>query len=145
MKTAEFSITIARPLEGVFAVLSDVEKTAAWNSSAVEEQWTTPGPVGVGSRRRAVGNVLGRRMENEAEVIEFEPNRRWRMRSVSGPRWDTTATFESVDGGTRVYWAWSFQLAGVLRVFEPLLPSLFRRRFSKDLKKLKTLMESGAL
>lgn len=145
MISTEFSITIARPLSDVFAVLSDVNKTAAWNSSAVEEHWTTPGPVGVGSRRRAVGKALGRRTENESEVIEFEPNRKWRMRSVSGPRWDATATFESVDGGTRVDFAWTFQLSGVLRVLEPLLLRVFRRRFSNDLKRLKHLMESGAL
>src|SRR5207302_10747089 len=46
----------------------------------VEEHWTTPGPVGVGSRRHAVTSYLGRRTENDAEVSEFEPNRKWTMR-----------------------------------------------------------------
>ena len=50
MAKAEVSVTIDRPLEDVFAVLTDVEKTATWSAPTVEEHWTTPGPVGVGSR-----------------------------------------------------------------------------------------------
>ena len=85
MAKAEVSVTIDRPLEDVFAVLTDVEKSATWSAPTVEEHWTTPGPVGVGSRRHAVTRYLGRRAENDAEVSEFEPNRKWTMCSLSGP------------------------------------------------------------
>jgi uncharacterized protein YndB with AHSA1/START domain len=49
MTEARAAIVIARPLEDVFAVLTDAEKTPAWSASAVEERWLTPPPVGVGS------------------------------------------------------------------------------------------------
>lgn len=145
MAKAEVSVTINRPLEDVFAVLTDVEKTAKWASNAVEEHWTTPGPVGVGSRRHAVTKVLGRRAENEAEVTEFEPNRTWTLRSVSGPPWEVYATFAPVEGGTRVDWIWSFGFSGILKLLEPLLVSTLRRMSAKDLERLKGMMEAGAL
>ena len=67
------------------------------------------------------------------------------MRSLSGPNWDTTATFEAIEGGTRVDWTWSFELGGLLGLFGPVFQAMFQRTFTKDLQRLKGLMESGAL
>jgi uncharacterized protein YndB with AHSA1/START domain len=142
---ADLSITIDRRVEDVFAVLTDVEKTRLWSADAEEEHMTTDPPVGVGSTRHAVGRMLGRRMENDAEVTAFEPNRAWTMKSLTGPSWEASATFRAVDGGTRVDFSWSFGLGGALALFRPLLMIMFRRRFSADLRRLKDLMESGAL
>jgi uncharacterized protein YndB with AHSA1/START domain len=59
------SVTILRPVEDVFAVLADFGQAARW-SSAIEEELITPGPLRVGSRRRAVvPTFAGRTMENE--------------------------------------------------------------------------------
>ena len=52
-------VTIARPIEEVFAVLTDVEKTGTWFPGNVEEHWTSPPPHGVGSSRHAVVTVKG--------------------------------------------------------------------------------------
>ena len=47
MTEAHAAVVIARPLEAVFAVLTDAEQTPAWSASAVEERWLTPPPVGI--------------------------------------------------------------------------------------------------
>jgi uncharacterized protein YndB with AHSA1/START domain len=145
MAKAEVTATINRPIEDVFAVLTDPEKTATWSSNAVEEHWTTPGPVAVGSRRRAVTRFLGRRAENEAEVTQLEPNRKWTLRSVSGTPWEVSATFEPVEGGTRVDWIWSFGFGGLLKLLDPLMVGVLRRMSARDLARLKDMMERGAL
>jgi len=44
MAEARLSVTIARPLEEVFAVLTDPANTPKWSAPAVEERWITPGP-----------------------------------------------------------------------------------------------------
>lgn len=141
----ELSVTINRPPEDVWAVLTDVEKTATWSAPAVEEHWTTPGPVGIGSRRMATAQMMGRRTRNEAEVTELEPNRKWTMKSVSGPPFEVSATFHAVEGGTLVDWRWSFAFSGLLKVVEPVVVAVFKRQFAKDLQQLKLLMETGAL
>ena len=46
--------TIARPIDDVFAVLTDVEQTGRWFPGDVTERWTSPPPHGVGSTRHAV-------------------------------------------------------------------------------------------
>jgi uncharacterized membrane protein len=144
--TAKLSVSIRRPLDDVFAVLSDVTKTPRWSSAAVEEYATTPGPVGVGSRRHAVGRGYGMRTENDAEITEFEPGRRIALRSLSGPMsFLVEMDFAPVDGGTRVDWTWSFFPRGPLRVAGPLIAGIFRRQFAKDLRRLKAMMESGEL
>ncbi len=69
MADARFTFTISRPLEEVFAVLTDPEKTPKWSAPAVEEHWITPGPPTIGSRRLAVTQLMGRRSQNVAEGI----------------------------------------------------------------------------
>jgi uncharacterized protein YndB with AHSA1/START domain len=69
-------VTVRRPIEDVFAVLTDVEQTGAWFPGDVEEHWTSPRPSGVGSTRHAVVRMGGRRSENDAVVTEFDPPHR---------------------------------------------------------------------
>jgi uncharacterized protein YndB with AHSA1/START domain len=70
---AHHSIEIARPIEDVFAVLTDATLTGRWYPAEVEERWTSPPPHGVGSTRRARVRVLGRAVENDAVVTAHEP------------------------------------------------------------------------
>ena len=142
---ASTSIVIARPIEDVWAVLTDPEKSAIWSTPTVEEHWLTPPPVGVGSRRHAVNRAMGRTTRNDAEVTEFEPLHVWTMRSISGPSFTARAVFEAVDGGTRVDWTWSMHLGRGLGLLEPSVTRWFVGRFATDLAHLKDLMESGQL
>ena len=116
MAVARLSVTIARPLEEVFAVLTDPEKTPKWSAPAVEEHWITPGPSAIGSGRIAVTQLLGRRSQNIAEVTAFEANRMWERKSVTGPPFVVRAEFARDNGGTRVDWVWSFDLQGPMGV-----------------------------
>lgn len=145
MADVSFSTVIQRPLEEVFEVLTDPEATPRWSRSTVEEEWLTPPPRGVGSRRRAVGQAFGRRSVNVAEVVAFEPNRSWTLRSVQGPSFETSALFTPEDGGTRVDWTWSFAFTGLLRPAGPLVAAIFGRAFARDLENLKSMMERGEL
>lgn len=145
MAEARLSVIIERPIEDVYAVLTDLEKTPKWSAPAVEEHWITPGPVGIGSIRHATTRFMGRTSENEAQLTAIEPNRSWAMKSVSGPSFTVSAAFEPVESGTRVDWTWSFNFRGPLKLMESLVTSMFGRQFAKDLARLKELMESGAL
>jgi uncharacterized protein YndB with AHSA1/START domain len=139
------SVTIARPVDEVFAVLSDPALTPRWSAAALEEAWITQPPHGIGSRRRAVTRGFGRRSENVAEVTALEPNRSWQMTSVSGPRFVADARFEPVDGGTRVDFAWTFDLGRATRLVGPVVRRVFGSQLEKDLARLKSMMESGQL
>ena len=141
------TITINRPVDDVFRVLTTPEETPKWSSSAVEEALTSPGPVGIGSTRRAVVRSFGgRTTTNETVVTEFEPNRKVAMRSISAPvPFEAAWSFTDVPGGTRVDWTWSFAFAGAFKVLGPAFGSYFRRSLQKDLDRLKQMMEAGEI
>ena len=75
---------VKRRVEDVFAVLSNRENAPKWSLNALEEELTSPRPVGVGATRRAVVKSFGgRTTENHAVCTEFVPNRRIAWQSTS--------------------------------------------------------------
>jgi uncharacterized membrane protein len=83
----EASVTINRPAGEVFAFLADFENEPEWNSFTVDAAKLTPGLVGVGTRYRTVGRVMGAKKESETEVTAYEPDTYVAWRSVSGLSW----------------------------------------------------------
>jgi uncharacterized protein YndB with AHSA1/START domain len=143
---ATHSIEIRRPVEDVFAVLTNVELTGRWYPAEVEEWWTTPPPHGVGSVRRARVRVLGRATENDAIVTEHDPPRRAAMKGLSAMApFEATLTFEPTDAGTRVEVASAFHLRGPMRLIGPLFLGSYERGWERGLATLKRMMESGEL
>src|SRR5918992_167867 len=103
MATANVSTTIKRPVEDVFAVLSNPETSPKWSSSSLESKKISEGPIGVGTTWRSVSKFLGRRIETEMEITEFEPNRKFTLRSMSGPfPLQAAVPFERIEAGTRI-------------------------------------------
>jgi uncharacterized protein YndB with AHSA1/START domain len=147
MPVVDLSVTIERPLADVYAVLSDPTRTPRWSKPAVKEWVSTPGPIRVGSRRRAITAMGPMRTENEAEVTELEPERRIALRSVVAPiSFRVAMDFaEPAPGRTRVDWRWEFFPRGVLRLGNPLIGPFWRRSFARDLGELKRQMEAGEL
>ena len=147
MAAVDLSVTIERPLADVYAVLSDPTRTPRWSRPAVKEWISTPGPLRIGSRRRALTRMGPMTSENEAEVTELVPGRRLAMRSVSGRiAFRVAMEFtERAPGRTRVDWRWEFLPSGLLRLGSPLIGPFWRRTFSRDLRELKRQMEAGEL
>jgi uncharacterized protein YndB with AHSA1/START domain len=131
----------------VYRVLTTPELTPRWSSNAIEEHMTTPGPVRVGSRRRATVRRPGRgTTENEIEVTAIEPERSMAVRSIEAPVPFTSSwTFTPVGDATRVDWRWDFQLRGWMRPIDIILGPAFARTFRRDLDRLKSMMETGEL
>jgi uncharacterized protein YndB with AHSA1/START domain len=76
MARFDCSTTIARPVEDVFAVLSDFSNRSKWASGGFEPKRTSDGPIGVGTTWHAVGRFLGRQLSTDTEYTEFEANRK---------------------------------------------------------------------
>lgn len=146
MGKAEVSTTINRSVEDVFAVLSNVEDTPKWSSAALEDKITSAGPIGVGATAHLVSTFLGRRIESDAEITEFEPNRRLTMQSTSGPiPFRGSMTLEPVEAGTRVNATFKAEPGGFFKLAEPIFVRMGKRQLESDLANLKDLMEANAL
>jgi uncharacterized protein YndB with AHSA1/START domain len=146
MSSISNSMTINRPIEDVFAVLTDVERTGTWFPGNVEEHWTSPAPHGVGSTRHAVVTMFGRRTENDAVATEYEPPYRAVMKGTSpNAPFVVTLTFARSGNGTSVEVTSEIMLRGALRIFGPLVTLIYGRSWARGFANLKRLMESGAL
>lgn len=146
MSSVTNSITIRRPIEDVFAVLTDVEQTGKWFPGNVQEHWTSPPSHGVGSTRRAVVKMFGRRTENDAVTTVYEPPHRAAMEGTSpNAPFVATLTFTEAADGTLVQVISELKLRGPARIFGPLVGWLYGRGWSRGLATLKRMMEAGDL
>jgi uncharacterized protein YndB with AHSA1/START domain len=144
MSRVSVSATIGRPIEDVFAVLTDVEQTASWFPADVEEHWTSPPPHGVGSTRHAIVRVGGRPSANDAVVTAYEPPRFAALRGTTpGSEFLAELRFETVGDGTRVDVNIELQARGLRRLVMPVVASWYRRQWTEGLRALRRHMESG--
>jgi uncharacterized protein YndB with AHSA1/START domain len=146
MRGTRHSVVVQRPIEDVFAVLTDVTLVGRWFPLDVEERWTTPEPHGVGSVRRATVRILGRTAENDAVVTAYEPPRLAALRGVP-PRapFDATLRFAPVPGGTQVDVGIEIRMGGLMRPVGALVGRWYGARWERGLANLKRMMESGEL
>jgi uncharacterized protein YndB with AHSA1/START domain len=140
------SIVINRPLEEVFAFVSNPENNPKWVSMSDSVRLTSAGPIGVGTTFRSVVTILGRRIEGEVAFTEYEPNHSYAQKTTSGPiPVESQVTFERVDGGTRVTNHQVAEPGGFFKLAEPVLVRMIKRQFEADFANLKDLMEAHAL
>ena len=146
MSSVTNRITIRRAIQDVFAVLTDVERTAAWFPGDVQEHWTSPPPHGVGSTRHAVVRMWGRTVENDATVIAYDPPFRAVIAGTTpNAPFVATLVFTDEGGATGVEVTTELTLAGAARIAEPLVAAWYGRMWARGLETLKRLMESRSL
>ncbi|KRE52535.1 SRPBCC family protein [Phycicoccus sp. Soil748] len=142
----EVECTIARPLSVVADFAGDPGRAPEWYANIRSVEWETPPPLTLGSRMSFVAHFLGRRLAYTYEVVELEPGRRLVMRTADGPfpmettySWDVTG-----EGRTRMTLRNRGVPSGFARVAAPALERAMRRATTKDLARLKALLESAA-
>ncbi len=141
----EQSLVINRPVEEVFAFMSDTAKLPQWNPAVIDAELTSTGPVDVGTTFQFSAQFLGRRFESLCEVIAYEPNRHFAFRTTSGPiSLEARYTFESVDGATRVSEVREGAQPGFYKLAEPIFRRLAQRQMETSLNNLKDLLEAQA-
>ena len=139
------SVVIARPVEDVFAYAGDPANDSSWATVMVESRMTSDGPVEKGSTLVEVLRFLGKRIETECEVTEYEPDSRIAFTMIAGPNKGAhERTFESVEGGTRVTLLTRGDSSGLFKLADPVLKRMGTRQMAADLAILKELLESDA-
>ena len=140
------AIIIGRPIEDVFAVLTNVENTEKWFPARVREWWTSEPPHGVGSTRHAVVTMGWFRSQNDAVATVYEPPRRAAMKGTSrNAPFVATLDFEPVADGTRVEATTDLNLRGPARLFGPMFTRWYGDNWGRGLVRLKAMMEAGDL
>lgn len=145
MVTIEASIDIQRPVEAVFAFVSDGRNNPQWQGASKEAQVTPDGPPTVGTRMKGVGSFLGVKLEPTAEITALEPNRSFSFKGTSGPLSIAgTFRFEAAGATTRLSSSFQVEPGGLFKVAGPVFASQFKKQIDADLQRLKALLEAQA-
>ncbi|MFC4784834.1 SRPBCC family protein [Nocardioides sp. MAHUQ-72] len=135
-------IDIARPVEDVFDTVADQTREPTYNPGMVSSQQVTPGPVGEGSRFRAVARTAGREVPMTIELVDYlRPHHLGVLTSVDGTIIDGTIDFVPCAGGTRMCWDWDIRTTGRVRALGPLIGYLGRRQERRIWSSLKRQLE----
>jgi rhodanese-related sulfurtransferase len=137
-------IVIARPREDVAAFACDPDNATAWYRNIKAVAWETSPPLAVGTRVRFVAQFLGRRLEYTYEVREHVPGERFVMSTSQGPfPMETTYTWRDAGAAaTRMTLRNRGEPAGFAKVTGSFMGPAIRRANSKDLARLKAILEA---
>jgi uncharacterized membrane protein len=137
-------IVIERPRSEVAAYVEDVDRATTWYQNIKSVEWRTDKPARVGSRFAFVARFLGRTIAYVYEIREWDLGRRLVMSTADGPfAMETTYTWDDdPGGGTRMTLRNRGEPTGFSGIAAPLMASAMRRANTKDLARLKSILEA---
>ena len=146
MIVTRVTVQIDRPIEEVFAFVSDPANFPLWAGALVKElRQTSAGPVGVGTTFTQLNVLMGRRFTSEMRVARYEPPYRFEYETTSGPiRFAGHYTFVEEGNSTKFTSVDELEPSGILRYLQPLLQPFAQRQITANLSKLKAIIESRA-
>ena len=140
----ENTLFINRPPQEVFDFVIDPGNDPEWRSSAVSGEWTSEGPIGVGSAFRTVDKFLGRKIESTSEVTIWDPPNQFGSKSVGGSMpFEGTIRIESKENGTQLTLRGQAELGGFFKIAEGLAGKQIKKQLVADFDALKLLLEEG--
>ncbi len=140
------TVNVDRPSPGVFSYLEDAENNPKWIPNMRSCRWTTPAPVGVGSKYEQTSQFLGREIHTCFEVTEHEPGSRVTIESREGSSFPIKVT-RMVEarghGGSHVTEEVEGDPSGFYAIATPLLKAMVARNIRRDYRNLKRVLETG--
>jgi len=144
MINLDLGTLIDKPVKDVFAFVTNPANMAKWNSAVVSMEQITPGAVGLGTKFKNVGEMLGRRIEGEMQVVAFEPDSKYGFQMNAGPmQVNITLAFKTVGTGTKLSLNAQGNPAGVFKLAEGVMQGRVKSMMEENLARLKSVLEKG--
>jgi uncharacterized protein YndB with AHSA1/START domain len=141
----ETSVRISRPIEDVFAYVSNPLNLPRWNS-AVRAVRRTHGQDGdVGSTYTMERALPNGRVHNELAIVAHAPPAEFGIRTTSGPTpFNYRYRFSTANGETLVHLDAVVELTGAAALLHPLAGRAIKRGVDDNFGELKRLLEAIA-
>lgn len=140
------STVIYRPIQQVFEFVSSPENDFQWQYGTLTAAGLSEGVSKIGSFFRSIGNLLGHRVQSTFEVTEYEPNRKYGFKSLSGPLHSQTSyTFELASGSTKISISTQAQVVDFFQMNERLMEKKMKKELKENLNLLKDVLEAKSL
>jgi hypothetical protein len=147
MKTVDviMDIAINCAIEKVAAFAADPDNATKWYVNIKEVEWKTPKPLQKGSLLAFKAQFLGKQLAYVYEVVEDIRDQKFVMRTADGPfPMETTYEFEKVgENKTKMTLRNRGTPSGFSKLFAPFMAPMMRKANTKDLEKLKSILESN--
>ena len=140
------SAVIRRPRTEVSAYAADPENAPEWYTNIRSVAWRTPKPLAVGGEVDFQARFLGRELAYTYRIEEYVPGERLVMATAQGP-FPMRTTYTWADdgaGGTVMTLANAGEPSGFAAVAAPVMEAAMRRANTKDLARLKGILEGRA-
>lgn len=145
MFTYNATTFINRPQQEVFDFVSNPANNPKWQGNFISAEWTSEGPVGVGSTQNSVGRLLGREVEATAEVTVWDPPNQFAFKLPKGPYpVEGTNIFESKENGTQVTQRGTGEPGSFFKLAEGLVGKQLQKQLETNLSALKIYLEAGS-
>ena len=134
----------------VWAYIADLDTLREWDPGVAEVGWRPP--LSVGSTFTITLGIGDLRLVGDARITAFEPSRKVGWDSTPRlPRWVTgggkshllgTYLIDAADGETKLTRQFSGEGHGALRMAEPLIAWLARRKRADEIANIKRILEA---
>lgn len=143
MINLEMSTMINRPVGQVFDFMSTPENDFQWQYGTLVSARISEGASQRGTSFRSIGHLMGRRIQSTFEVTEYEPNRKYSFKSLSGPLESRTSyTFETDKGVTQINISTQVNAINFFQVNQGVLEKGMKKQLKENLAMLKDLLEA---
>ena len=143
MINLNLSTLIYRPVTQIFDFVCTPENDFQWQYGTLASNRLSRDVGVIGSFFRSVGHLMGQRIISTFEVSEYEPNRKYGFKSLSGPlNSHTSYTFEMAGGSTKVNISAQVNAVNSLQLNEIILEKKMRKQLKENLALLKEILET---
>jgi uncharacterized protein YndB with AHSA1/START domain len=132
-----------RPVDEVFSYVDDDDKVKLWIGGLLETRRTTNGTPGVGSKFHQKLQIGKRVMELNGELVEYERNRRVRVKiDADMCEMNVTYTFTKSGASTELaYTCDSHYRSFFYRLLSPFIKRMAQQKLREDFARLHGLLQ----
>ena len=144
MINLDLGVLIDKPIGDVFAFVGNPNNMSKWNTVIVSLEQITPGDVGLGTKFKSTGEMMGRRIEGEMQVTAYEPDTKCGFQMNAGPmQVNLMLMFKTVGTGTKISLNAQGNPAGVFKLAEGVMAGRVKSMMEENLARLKSALEKG--
>lgn len=143
MTTMNVSAYIARPVEEVFAYVTDLRSVPLWDRGVRSMEVESGGPLRLGARVHDVRSMMGRTMHVVTEITAYDAPRAFAWRGEVPFPVRGGYRFTPEGSGTRIEFYGESELRGLLGLLAPLARRVFAAQMRARFVTLKKLLEAN--
>ena len=146
MISFDLSTLVYRPISQVFRFVATPENDFQWQYGTLTSDRLSNGETGLGTLFRAISHFMGQRTVGVFEVTDFEPQKRYGFKSISGPMLSHTLyTFEMQADKSGIHLAVRIDPQDFFKQTMTLVEKGIKKQYRENFALLKSVLETSQM